>query len=313
MLKYVAKRLASGVVLIAVISTVAFILLIVGAGNVGRTKLGVNATQEQVAKYNDDLGLNDPVVTQYLRWAGNAVRGDLGNSWFGAETVTKTLSQRIPVTMSIVGGSLLVAAVLAIVLGIAAAVAGGRVDKSVQILGLLGFAIPGFLIAEALVTIFAVHWHLFRATGYTSWGDSITGWLRSVTLPIVSLAFASLASLALQIRGQVRDTLDLDFVRTLRSRGLSPNRVVYKHVLRNAGGPALSILGVQFIGLLGGAVIVEMIFAIQGLGQVAVNSATKGDVPLVMGLVLFTAVLVVIVNLVVDLVTALLNPKVRLS
>ena len=137
--------------------------------------------------------------------------------------------------------------------------------------------------------------------------------MRSVTLPIVSLAFASLASLALQIRGQVRDTLDLDFVRTLRSRGLSPNRVVYKHVLRNAGGPALSILGVQFIGLLGGAVIVEMIFAIQGLGQVAVNSATKGDVPLVMGLVLFTAVLVVIVNLVVDLVTALLNPKVRLS
>jgi peptide/nickel transport system permease protein len=312
-LRYVAKRSAAGAVLVVAISTIAFFLLVTGAGDVGRKKLGVNATQEQVTAYNRKLGLNDPILTQYWRWARHAITGDLGHSWFGAETVSKTLSQRLPVTLSIVGGSLAVAAVLAVVLGIAAAMIGGRVDRSVQTVGLLGFSIPGFLIAEILVTLFAVKWNLFQATGYTNWSDSATGWLRSVTLPIISLAFASLASLALQIRGAVRDTLDLDFVRTLRSRGLSTNRVVYKHVLRNAGGPALSIVGVQFIGLLGGAVIVEQVFAIQGLGQVAVVSATKGDVPLVMGLVLLSAVLVVVVNLAVDLVTAWLNPKVRLS
>jgi peptide/nickel transport system permease protein len=300
-------------VLIIVISTLAFVLLIVGSGDVGRTKLGVNATQEQVAQLNAELGLDRPIVEQYRSWAGGVLRGNLGDSWFGAENVQTRLLQRLPVTLSIVGGSLLVAVVLATLAGVAAAVRGGGVDRSVQVLGLLGFAIPGFLVAFGLVTLLAVEFQVFRATGYTPWRESPTGWLRSVTLPIVSLAFASLASITLQIRGAVRDALDLDYVRTLRSRGLNSRRVVYKHVLRNAAGPALSIVGLQFIGLLGGAVIVEQIFAIQGIGQVAVSSSANGDVPMVMGIVLLTAVLVVAVNLAVDLVTAWLNPKVRLS
>ncbi len=313
MLRFIAKRLLSGAVLIIAISAITFLLLIAGAGNVGRTKLGVNATQAQVAEYNEDLGLNRPILSQFGSWASKAVRGDLGDAWFGAETVTKSLQQRLPVTLSIVAGSLLVAAVLATVLGVAAAVIGGRLDRSVQFVGLLGFAIPGFLLAQGLVTLLAVKTHVFRATGYTNFSDSPTEWLRSVTLPIISLSFASLASLALQIRGTVRDSLELDYVRTLRSRGLSERRVVFKHILRNSAGPALSILGVQFIGLLGGAVIVEQIFAIQGLGQVAVRSASSGDIPLVMGMVLLTAVLVVAVNLIIDLLSAWLNPKARLS
>ncbi len=310
---FIAKRVASGVVLIVAISTVAFLLLTLGAGNVGRTKLGVNATQEQVAQYNEDLGLNRPVMTQYVDWASSAATGDLGDSWFGPETVLNTLKNRFPVTITIVLGSLILAAVLAIVLGVAAAVIGGLLDRSVQMLGLIGFAVPGFLIAYLLVTIFSIRLGWFRATGYTAWSDSPVDWLRSIALPVISLSFASLASLSLQIRGSVRDGLDHDYVRTLRSRGLGEKRVLYKHILRNAAGPALSIAGVQFIGLLGGAVIIEQIFSIPGLGQIAVNSATNGDVPLVMGLVVLTALLVVAVNLLIDLVTAWLNPKVRLS
>jgi peptide/nickel transport system permease protein len=310
---YLVKRLGAGIVLLFAISTLTYTLLIIGAGDVGRQILGVNATNEQAAAYNKDLGLNRPVLVQYGDWLRKAVRGNLGSSWFKGQPVWSLLKARIPITVTIVGLSVLVAALAAAVLGVAAAVRGRKVDRGVQLLGLLGFAVPGFLIAFGLVTLFSVRFHVFRATGYVTPGESITGWLKSVTLPVISLSFATLAMVALQIRGSVRDALDLDYVRTLRSRGLSARRTVFKHILRNAAGPALSIIGVQFIGLLGGAVIIEQIFAIPGLGTTAVQASTQGDVPMVMGLVLVTAILVVLMNLLVDLFTAWLNPKVRLS
>jgi len=311
--QYTLKRLASGVVLIAAISTITFWLLALGAGDVGRQRLGVTATQEQVDQLNEELGRNDPVIVQYGRWAGHAVRGDLGDSWFSSQSVSEMLKQRAPITLTLIIGSLFLASILATILGILAAIRGGIVDRFVQAAGVIGFAIPGFLIAFGLVVWLAIDNQIFRATGYTKPSEDLGEWWKSVTLPVIALSFSSLAALSLQIRGSVRDTLDLDFVRTLRSRGLSDRRVVYKHVLRNSAGPALSILGVQFIGLFGAAVIIERIFAIQGLGLTAVNSATTGDVPVVMGLVVFTAVMVVVVNLLVDLIGAWLNPKVRLS
>jgi peptide/nickel transport system permease protein len=181
------------------------------------------------------------------------------------------------------------------------------------VLSVLGFAIPGFLIALALVIIFAINLHWFKPTGYVPFTDSPSGWLSTVTLPIIALAIGSIAGVTQQIRGSVIDALRQDYVRTLRSRGLSSGRVIYKHVLRNAGGPALAVLAVQFVGLLGGAVIVEQIFAIPGLGQVSVSATTQGDIPLVMGLVVVTAIIVVVVNLLIDLLQGWLNPKVRLS
>lgn len=313
MLQYSLKRLGSGLVLIVAVSTVAFTLLTLGAVDVGRLVLGENAPQEQVAEYNEELGLNDPLPMQYGRWVKGAVTGDLGGSWFSTQEVTDMLTQRAPITLTLIAGSLLVAASLAIVLGVLAALRGGVLDRIVQFVGVIGFAIPGFLIAFMLVVVFAIEYQIFRATGYTKPTESLSEWFKSVTLPVISLSFASLASLSLQIRGTVRDTLERDFVRTLRSRGLNRRRVVYKHVLRNSAGPALSIMGVQFIGLLGGAVIIETVFAINGVGKLAVDSASRGDIPVMMGLVLFTAVVVVVVNLVVDLVNAWLNPKVRLQ
>ena len=216
-------------------------------------------------------------------------------------------------TLTIVLGAMILAAIVGTVLGVTAALRGGVVDRGAQGVGLLGFAIPGFLIAFGLISFFSIRLGWFRATGYVKPSDSISGWVKSITLPIVSLAIASLASVTLQVRGAIKDTVGLDYVRTLRSRGLSNRRVIYKHVLRNAAGPALAVIGVQFIGLLGGAVIVETVFAMPGFGQVAVNSARQGDIPLVMGLVMITATLVVIVNLVIDLLTGWLNPKARVS
>jgi peptide/nickel transport system permease protein len=313
MLGFILRRLASGVVLIFVISALAFSLLYANSENIARRILGQNATAELVVRKTEELGLDRPLWEQYIGWLGNAVQGQFGRSWFTGELVTTGVTSRFAVTLSIVLGATILAALIGVLLGVIAATRGGWIDRVVQVLSILGFAIPGFLVALGLVLFFSIELNWFKATGYIPITRSFGGWLSSVTLPIIALAVATIVVVAQQVRGSVTDALGRDYVRTLRSRGLSMRRVVAKHVLRNAGGPALAVLAVQFIGLLGGAVIVEQIFAIPGLGQLAVSSTVKADIPMVMGLVVATALLVVIVNILIDLAQAALNPKVRLS
>ena len=216
-------------------------------------------------------------------------------------------------TLTLVIGTTVVAAIVSVVLGVLAARRGGWIDAVVQFVAVIGFAVPGFLIALYLVLWFAIDLGWFRATGYVPPDESFIGWLSSITLPIAALSLSAIAAVAQQIRGSVIDAMSRDYVRTLRARGLATNRVVYRHVLRNAGGPALAVLAVQFVGLLGGAVIVEQVFALPGIGQLTVSATSSGDIPVVMGVVVTTAVIVVIVNLLIDLAQAALNPKVRLS
>jgi peptide/nickel transport system permease protein len=313
MLKFALKRIGAGIVLLLAVSFVAYLLLHLGSGNVARNILGVNATQEGVAELNAQLGLDRPFFEQYFSWLTNAVQLNLGDSWSFPETVTESVFGRLHVTLTLVGITTILSAILAIGLGVLAAVRGGWIDRVVQFLGLVGFAIPGFLIAFFLVQVLALQFPIFNAIGYTEFGDDPVEWLKSVVLPITALAIGGIAGIAQQVRGAVKDSLEMDYVRTLRARGLSFNQVVYKHVLRNAGGPALSILGVQFVGMMGGAVVIEQIFAIPGLGPFAVQATRSTDIPAIMGLVITTAVIVVIVNLIIDLLSAALNPKVRLS
>jgi peptide/nickel transport system permease protein len=310
---FILRRLASGVVLIFTVSALAFALLYANSADIARRILGQNASAEQVQAKQEELGLTLPLWQQYIDWLAGALTGDLGRSWFTGELVVNGVTSRITVTLSIVLGATILSAIVAVVLGVLAATRRGWVDRVVQVFSVIGFAIPGFLVALGLVLLFSIELGWFKATGYTPLGTSFTGWLSSVTLPIIALAIGTIAIVAQQVRGSVADALTRDYVRTLRSRGLSARRVVSKHVLRNAAGPALAVLAVQFIGLLGGAVIVEQVFAIPGLGQLAVSSTAKADIPMVMGLVVATGIIVVIVNLLIDLAQAALNPKVRLS
>ena len=296
-----------------VLSSLAYLLLYISAGNIARNILGQSATEETVELKKQELGLDQPLLTRFGDWVSNAFQGDLGVSWFTGQPVTEALTSRLAVTLSLVMGATVVTAVVSVALGVLAAKRRGWADRLVQVVAVLGFAIPGFLIALGLVLVFAINLGWFEPTGYTQFSESPTGWLSSITLPVIALALGGIAGVSAQIRGSMIDALRLDYVRTLRSRGLSESRVVYKHVLRNAAGPALSVLGLQFVGLLSGAVIIEQIFAIPGLGQVIVGATAQGDIPLVMGVVLVTAVIVVILNLVVDLLQGWLNPKVRLS
>ena len=309
---FIARRLISGAVLLVVITTLAFLLLYAGGGDIARKIMGDQATQEAVAQEARELALNRPVLSQYSDWLRHAVQGDLGVSWFNGQQVTRAVTTRLSVTLSLVIGAITVAALLAILLGVTAALRRGWADRVIQVGAVIAQAIPNFLVALFLVLVFAINLKLFRATGYVQPATNIGRWINSITLPVAALCIGSTASVTQQIRGSVIDTLRQDYVRTLRARGLSFRRTIFKHVLRNAGGPALAVLAVQFVGMLGGAVIIEQVFAIPGLGQISVLATQQGDIPLVMGLVLVMAVIVVIVNLAIDLIQGWLNPKVRL-
>lgn len=313
MLRFVIRRVIAGIILIVVITAVTFLLLYADGGNIARRILGPEASQATVAQKAAQLGLDRPLLLQFWDWVQHAVTGNLGASWFTSQPVLSALGSRLPVTLTLVIGATIVSAIISVMLGVLAARRGGWIDRVVQVIAVLGFAVPNFIVAIALVTVFALSLHWFKPTGFVPFAQSPTGWLATVTLPIAALSLANIASITQQVRGSMLDQLGQDYVRTLRSRGLSENRVVYKHVLRNAGGPALAVLAVSFVGLFGGAVIIEQIFVIPGIGQVSVTATSQGDIPLVMGLVLVTAVIVVSVNLIVDLLQGVLNPKVRYS
>ncbi|HEY9425176.1 MAG TPA: ABC transporter permease [Microterricola sp.] len=313
MLTFIARRVVSGVVLIAAISVIAFLLLYAGGGDIARRLLGNEASAVAVAQKTQELGLDRSVAAQFFDWASRAVTGDFGASWFTSQPVTEAITSRISVTLSLVLGATLLIAIVSVVLSVLAATRGGWIDRVVQGVSLTGAAIPSFLVALALVLVFAINLQWFQPTGYVQATTSVSGWLASVTLPVIALALGGIDAVTQQVRGSMLDALSRDYVRTLRSRGIPTGRVVYRHVLRNSAGPALAVLGVQFVGLLGGAVIIEQMFAIPGIGQVAVTATSQGDIPLVMGLVVVTAMLVIVLNLVVDLLQGWLNPKVRLS
>lgn len=313
MTQFILRRLASGIVLILVIATIAFTLLYAASGDIPRRILGQTATPEIVAQKAEQLGLDRPLYEQYWAWLSHAVIGDFGQSWFTGVPVSDAVGSRLAVTLTLVTCATVLSAIISVFLGIWAATRKGWPDRIVQVISLLGFAIPGFLIALGLVVVFAINLGWFKPTGYIPFLTSPAGWVSTATLPIIALTIGGIAAVTQQVRGSVMDALRQDFVRTLRTRGLPTSRIVYKHVLRNAAAPALAVLALQFIGLLGGTVVIEQVFAIPGLGQIAVTATTQGDVPLVMGLVVVTAIIVVVVNLVIDLLQGFLNPKVRLT
>lgn len=312
MLNFIARRIAAGAVLLVVISFLSYLLLSVPHIDVGRQLLGESASQSAIDAKNASLGLDQSVLRQYANWLAHAVRGDLGTSWFTSEDVGQAVGNRLPVTASLMLGVTAVTTVLAFLLGVWAGVRRGAADRFVQVLGVVGYALPGFLLTLVLVLVFAVRLRWFPAIGYTGFTDSPSGWLSTITLPVISLSVASVAGVSQQVRGAVIDALRQDYVRTLRARGLPASRIVFKHVLRNASA-ALSVLGMQFVGLLGGAVLVEQIFGLPGIGSMTVTYTTRGDIPVIMALVMLTVVGVVLINLLVDILIGWLNPKARVA
>ncbi|HRA49835.1 ABC transporter permease [Actinotalea sp.] len=313
MLMFFLRRFLSGIVLVLVAASAIFGLMSLSDDAVARSIAGQTASEEQVAAKAAELGLDQPLVTRYVDWLTGLLNGDLGSSWYSGQPVNTIISAKLPVTLSILLVGLFAAAVLAVLIGVAAAVKGGWVDRAVQSLAILGFAVPSFLLALVLSVTFAVNWRIFPAVGFVPLSESFSGWIMSVTLPATALAIGAMAATAQQVRGSMLDVLGADYVRTLRSRGLSERSLLFRHALRNAVPPALTVLGLQFIGLVGGAIVVERVFGLYGIGTEIFSASSGGDQPVVLGITVVLVIIIVLVNLLMDVAYGVLNPKVRVA
>ncbi|SDP17029.1 peptide/nickel transport system permease protein [Arthrobacter sp. ok909] len=313
MIRFIAKRLGSGLVVLVVVSALTFFLLYISSGSIARNILGDQATAEQVAMKEHELGLDQPLVARYLAWVVDALSGNLGASWFSSEPVANSLASRIPVTMTMVFAAMILIAICAALIGVLAAVKRGWVDRVVQVGAIIGDSVPGFVIGVILVTLLAIQLGLFPATSTISPDSGPDAWVYSMALPVIALLINGVTGGAQQIRSAVIKQLERDYVRTLRSRGISEREILFKHVLRSAAPAGLTVLSLQLIGMLGGVVIIEQIFALPGMGPLAVAATGQSDLPVVMGVVMYTVVVVIVVNLLVDILNGWLNPKVRVS
>jgi peptide/nickel transport system permease protein len=311
LLRLILRRILWSVPLLLLASVLTFVLVSFIPGDAARTILKTTADEEKYQQLRDELGLDDPLPVQYWNWLSDAVTGDLGKSPFTGQPVTTTLNQRLGVTLTIVAGATLMAAVLGIGLGVLSAVKGGKTDRVVSGLSLVGLGIPNFWLGLLLMFVFAVTWKVFPATGWVAFSDSPLDWLRSIVLPIITVGVGATTAVAAQTRDSMMDALNSDFITVMQANGFSRRSIIYRHALRNAAIPVVTVLGLIFVSLLTGVVVAETVFALPGLGREVVRATLEHDLPVIQGEVLYFTVMVIVVNLVIDLVYGVLNPRVR--
>ncbi|AEH09395.1 MULTISPECIES: ABC transporter permease [Protofrankia] len=308
----VAALLATLVIMALVSSLVIFALTFLSPSDPAAQKLGQNATPEQVAELRHLWGLDRPFVVQYFSWLGDAVSGDLGRSYFSDIPVAQSLGQRLAVDLSIVSVAVVLAVLFGAAAGIAAAVRRGSVvDRLVTAVSSLALTVPVFLVGVMLVVLFAVTWRWLPASGYVPIAKDPLDWLRHVIMPGFALSLLPGAVVARQLRTSLVSALGENYVVGARLRGLSPAHILFGHTLRNAAGPALATLGLELPDLLGGAVVVETVFGLPGIGRYALQGATSHDVPVIQGVLLVTVAFVLISNITVDTLLSRLRPATR--
>lgn len=296
------------------VSLVTFFLLGVSTVNPAEQLLGPTATHAQIRQKEVALGIDKALPVQYWHWLVDAAHGNLGTSHYTGVAVTKSLTQRFPVTLSLLVGGMLVAVLVGVPLGILAAVRRGRAsDRFVASGASLGLAVPGFWLGMLLIIVFAVRLGWFPAVNYVSPSESVVGWLKSITLPSIALGIAGSAAFARQARASMTSVLEQDYITAVIARGLPLRRVLFKHGLVNASIPLVTLGAFQASTLLGGSIIIEKVFTLAGLGTMAIDAAIKNDAPNMLGFVLLAAVVVVVANLLMDLSYAWLNPKMRVA
>jgi peptide/nickel transport system permease protein len=313
MLRLIGYRLLISVPLLFGVSVLTFVLVSLTPGDAARTILGANGTPQQYAQLRHQLGLDQPLYGQYGHWLDRVVHGNLGNSLFTGEPVTQALNERLSVTLSLIIAATVLSAILGVALGVLSALRTGTLGRAVDVMSLAGLALPNFWLGLLLVTLLAVEIHLFPATGYVPLSQSIGDWARALVLPVVTLVVGGVAVVAKHTRDSMLDVLRRDFIRTLRANGVSEWSIVFRHALKNAAIPVVTVLGLIFVSLLSGTVLVESVFVLPGLGSLAVQATNQHDIPVIQGVAIYFTLIVITVNLLVDLTYGWLNPKVRSS
>ncbi len=295
-----------------VVGVVVIMLVHLVPGNPAAVLVGDNATAEQIEAAQEKMGLNDPIVVQFVRWFSDALRLDFGNSYFSDQTVTETLSQRKEPTLFLTTYALFIEVMIGIPIGVIAAVKRNSiVDRALMIVSISGAAVPTFFMGIVLILIFAVRLQWVPSGGYVSIFDDPVGHFKSMILPAFTLGFASAGLLARLIRSSMLDVMGEDYVRTAQAKGLRYSTVVNRHALRNALIPAITVIGFSIGGLLGGAVVTETVFTIPGMGRLVVGSIARRDYPVIQGAIMLIAGIYVLVNLFVDILYAYLDPRIR--
>lgn len=313
MTRLVLKRLTTAIVLLLVVSVLSFVLISLTPGDEARAIVGLGGSQEQYLHVRAELGLDKSLPTQYWQWLTQAVHGNFGESLTTSEPVASSIQTRLGVTISLMVGSIVLSLVLGVLFGVISAVRGGVTGRLVDAFGVLGFAVPPFWLAAALITIFAVKLNWLPSTGYVSPSDSLAGWWQSLVLPVTALAIGGIAAIAKQARDGMLEALASEYIRAARASGIAQTSVIFRHALRGAALRVIAVTGWIAVSILGGAVFVENVFSIPGLGSLAVNAATQHDIPLIQGVVVCFTVIVVIINLGTDLVYTWLDPRVRVA
>jgi peptide/nickel transport system permease protein len=318
MLRFVARRTLLGLVVLVSITMLVFVMFYVTPNNVARTLAGRQATPETIALVEKRLGLDQPLWEQYATFVWNALHGDLGFDYYHQVPVTTIIAQALPPTISLAVG----AAVLWLVIGVGAGVLSAvrprtLADRSVTVVALLFYSMPTFLLG--LFLLFFLYYQLtlagvslFPAGGYVPLTESPTDWFRHLLLPWLTLALVLAATYTRLTRAAMLDVLGEDYITTARSKGLRERRVIFRHGLRSACTPVVTQFGIDLGQLVGGVVVTETVFSIDGLGRTAIEAITQQDLPVIIGIVMFASAAVIVASILVDITYALLDPRVRL-
>ncbi len=319
MIRFLIRRVLQGLLVIWLITLVLFATFFVVPSNVAQTLGGRQATPQTIALINQRLGLDRPLWEQYLSFVGNALRGDLGYDYYKQIPVTSIIADALPKTLSIALGAAVIWMLIGVTNGVLSATRPRSfLDRSLTAFALFFYSMPTFLLG--LLLLFFLYFQLtlvgikiFPPGGYTNLSASPGGWLQHMILPWFTLALVTAASYTRLTRTSMLDVLGEDYIRTARSKGLSERRVVLRHGLRSGLTPVVTQFGIDIAGLVGGVIVTESVFSIDGLGRTAVTAITQGDQPVIIGIALLGCVAVVVANILVDLAYAVLDPRVRLN
>jgi peptide/nickel transport system permease protein len=304
------KRLASAVPVLVLVSLISFVLIWLVPGDAAAELAGPGATTAELARIRETLGLDQPIWMQALHWYRNLLSGDLGHSLLLNRSVAQAVLERLPVTLSLTLYALFLTVVVGVLCGTVAALRRNTwVDQAVMITALLGLSLPDFWLGLVGIYVFAVALGWFSAGDYIPFLQDPTGWLRTTTLPAVALAITQIGLVARMTRSSLLEVLGQDYIRTAWAKGLPGRTVIVKHALRNIGVPILTVLGIAVGILFSGAVVIESVFAIPGVGRLIINAVLARDLPVIQGGVLVVGVFMVLVNILVDLLYAVVDPR----
>jgi len=312
MFGYILRRLVSAIPVLAIVAVLVFLMLRFTPGDPAAVIAGDNATSEQIALIRNRLGLDQPILTQFSIWAGNLLTGNLGESFFFKKTIAELIASRIEPTLSLAFATMLIAVVVAIPLGVLAAYKHGSwIDRIVMGFSVLGFSVPVFVIGYLMIYVFAIMLGWFPVQGYQPLSQGFGGYVQRLVLPSLTLSVIYIALIARMTRASVLEVLNEDYIRTARAKGQVERKILFRHALKNAAVPIVTVVGIGIALLIGGVVVTESVFAIPGLGRLTVDAVLARDYPTIQAVILLFSGVYVGINLLIDLAYSLFDPRIR--